>query len=272
MALVEAFQRARGLPLTGEVDETTWTRLCEAHWHLGERLLFETNPYLRGDDVAALQVALAQLGFNPGRIDGIFGPLLDEALREFQQNRDLEASGTLTRATLAELERMRATDTGRHLVNDAARPRGLRRVDSDVVLLCGEGPLLARLADALDDCVARVMPGVAPEAVARYANEHEVALVMSFQSLAQVDGVHLHYWASYRSHSRRGEQLASALAATLSHLEHAPRVEVTGMALPILRETRMTTVHVEHGPLSEQVLHRIITALEGLVDQVIHSS
>ena len=29
---------------------------------------------LRGDDVAELQVRLAQLGFNPGRIDGIFGP------------------------------------------------------------------------------------------------------------------------------------------------------------------------------------------------------
>ena len=34
------------------------------------------------------------------------------------------------------------------------------------------------------------------------------------------------------------------------------------MALPILRETKMTTVHIEHGTLSEQVLHQAITALE----------
>jgi len=42
------------------------------------------------------------------------------------------------------------------------------------------------------------------------------------------------------------------------------------MALPILRETRMPSVHLEHGNLSEQELHHAITALEGLVSQVIH--
>jgi hypothetical protein len=44
------------------------------------------------------------------------------------------------------------------------------------------------------------------------------------------------------------------------------------MALPILRETKMTTVHVEHGDLSEQVFHQAITAFEDIVTQVIHSS
>jgi hypothetical protein len=53
-------------------------------------------------------------------------------------------------------------------------------------------------------------------------------------------------------------------------LPEVPRVEVTGMALPILRETKMTTVHVEHGDVSEAVLHQSITAFEGVVEQVIH--
>jgi hypothetical protein len=44
------------------------------------------------------------------------------------------------------------------------------------------------------------------------------------------------------------------------------------MALPILRETKMTTVHIAHGDLSEQVLHESITAFEALVGHVIHSS
>jgi len=70
IALVEAFQRARGLSITGEIDDVTWTRLVEAGWRLGQRLLYLVHPYLRGDDVAELQVRLAQLGFNPGRIDG----------------------------------------------------------------------------------------------------------------------------------------------------------------------------------------------------------
>ena len=40
------------------------------------------RPMLRGDDVAELQVLLSQLGFNPGRIDGIFGPTTGDALAE----------------------------------------------------------------------------------------------------------------------------------------------------------------------------------------------
>jgi hypothetical protein len=34
----------------------------------------------------------------------------------------------------------------------------------------------------------------------------------------------------------------------------------------------MTTVHVEHGNLSEQVFHQAFTAFEGVIGQVIHSS
>ena len=90
VALVESFQRAKGLAITGVVDENTWNRLIEAGFQLGERLLFLSHPNLRGDDVAELQVRLAQLGFNPGRIDGIFGPLLDEALSDFQRNCGLD--------------------------------------------------------------------------------------------------------------------------------------------------------------------------------------
>ena len=86
-----------------------------------------------------------------------------------------------------------------------------------------------------------------PEIVAAYANDNAAAFVISLQTLKHIDGVHLHYWASYRSHSRRGEQLASQIAAAFSDTADLPRVEVTGMALPILRETKMITLHIEHG-------------------------
>jgi N-acetylmuramoyl-L-alanine amidase len=271
IALVEAFQRSRGLPLTGVVDLTTWDRLDEARWQLGQRLLFHTRPYLRGDDVAELQVLLAQLGFNPGRIDGIFGPLTDHALCEFQSNRALEASGALTKATLQELSRVRATNAGRSLVTDARDLAGFNPQANGSVLLCGEGPLAHALAASLADSPSiHVLLDHSHEESADFANAHDVALVLSFQALAHVEGIHLHYWASYLAHSRRGELLASSLASTLAQLSDGPRVEVTGMALPILRETKMTTVHVEHGNVAEQVLHQVITALEGLVAKVIH--
>jgi hypothetical protein len=271
VALVEAFQRTRGLPLTGVVDQTTFERLDEARWQLGQRLLYDTRPRLRGDDVAELQVLLAQLGFNPGRIDGIYGSLTATALGEFQRNRDLETSEALTKATLQELSRVRATNAGRRLVTDARDLAGFDPQAIGSVLLCGEGPLATALATCLSDApLVHARLDLPHEESADFANDHDVALVLSFEPLQEVEGIHLHYWASYRSHSHRGELFASSLAAVLAQIDEGPRVEVTGMALPILRETKMTTVHVEHGNVAEQVLHQVITALEGLVEQVIH--
>jgi N-acetylmuramoyl-L-alanine amidase len=273
LAYVESFQRSRGLPLTGIVDATTWERLDEARWQLGQRLLYLMKPHLRGDDVAELQVRLAQLGFNPGRIDGIFGPQTAVALSEFQRNCALDSSGTLTKETLQSLQRVRASNAARSLVTDARDLAGFDPASGGSVLLCGDGPLVEALGELFgDDNLVHVLTGATQEQSAQQANAHDVALVLSFQTLEHVEGIHLHYWASYRSHSHRGELLASSLASYLARLPDVPRVEVTGMALPILRETKMTTIHVEHGNISEQVLHQAITAFEGTLEQVIHSS
>jgi N-acetylmuramoyl-L-alanine amidase len=273
VAVVQAFQRSRGLPLTGVVDATTWERLGEARWQLGQRLLYDTRPALRGDDVAELQVRLAQLGFNPGRIDGIFGKLTSGALSEFQQNCALEASGTLTKETLQALQRVQATNATRSLVTDARDLAGFDAVTAGSVLLCGDGLLVHGLTrNFKDSSLVHALTDVTQETAAHTANTHDVALVLSFETLEHVEGIHLHYWASYRSHSHRGELLASSLASYLARLPDVPRVEVTGMALPILRETKMTTIHTEHDNLSEQVLHQAITAFESVVEQVIHRS
>jgi N-acetylmuramoyl-L-alanine amidase len=271
VAYVEAFQRSRGLPLTGVVDATTWERLGEARWKLGQRLLYDSRPALRGDDVAEVQVRLAQLGFNPGRIDGIFGTATAVALAEFQRNCALEPSGTVTKETLQALQRVRATNTTRSLVMDARDAAGLDLATGGSVVLCGDGPLVHALAGKfMGSDLVRVVTDTTQEDAALAANSLGAALVLSFQTLEHVEGIHLHYWASYRSHSHRGELVASSLASELAHLPGVPRVEVTGMALPILRETRMTTVHTEHDNISEQVLHQAITAFETVVSQVIH--
>jgi N-acetylmuramoyl-L-alanine amidase len=254
-SLVEAFQHARGLALTGEVDDVTWARLEEAGWSLGDRLLYVTTPLLRGDDVADLQVHLAQLGFNPGRIDGIFGASTAAALVDFQRHRGLDESATLTRATLAELHRMVRRDADGHLVTDALDLATAAALLSGPIVVCGGGPLVNRVAR---ECAAfgeaRNLGDLSCEEVASQANALGASLVLSFEMKPTLDVIHVHYWASYRSHSRRGERLASALASRLSHTPDLSRVEVTGMALPILRETTMTTLHIEHGEASEVAL------------------
>ena len=268
---VEAFQRSRGLPITGEVDATTWTRLIEASWHLGERLLYLASPFLRGDDVADLQVHLAQLGFNPGRIDGIFGPGLERALKDVQRNCGLSNDGTSTKATLRELTRMTITTADRYLVNDARDHAGFDDVVSGPLVLCGESPLVTLIARVLAASFdVHDLSASTDDEVARYANAHGAATVLSIQEVAQTSGIHLHYWASYLSHSRHGEQLASALATGLSMSQQLPAVEVTGMALPIMRETAMTTLRIEHGPLSDRALQEFSTMVSQIFGEVFH--
>lgn len=52
-----------------------------------------------GEDVRQLQQTLAQAGFDPGPIDGDFGPLTKRALKEFQSANNLKADGVMGRNT-----------------------------------------------------------------------------------------------------------------------------------------------------------------------------
>jgi N-acetylmuramoyl-L-alanine amidase len=243
----------------------------EAGWHLGARLLYAARPFLRGDDVAELQVRLARLGFNPGRIDGIFGAQTEIALIDFQQNRALEPSGTLSRATLDELLRMTARAEASRLVTDARDEAGFDTVADGPVVITGTAPLAQRVAARLREHVdVHHLPDTPVDEVAEFANRSGAAVVLSFALLDEVLGIHLHYWASYRSHSRRGERLATELATELSHYRDLPRVELTGMALPILRETRMTTIQIEYGDQRSEVVERVAEVITGVISAVFH--
>jgi len=50
------------------------------------------------------QMRLAQLGFDPGTADGIFGPRTSAAIKEFQKQSGLPETGTLDSTTLAKLD------------------------------------------------------------------------------------------------------------------------------------------------------------------------
>jgi peptidoglycan hydrolase-like protein with peptidoglycan-binding domain len=64
----------------------------------------ETDPTLLGKPaIASMQAALAQLGYDPGPIDGVFGPRTSAAIRAFQHAEELLADGTLSAVTRARL-------------------------------------------------------------------------------------------------------------------------------------------------------------------------
>ncbi len=92
---MEAFQYRRGLRVDGVCGRQTWDTLVEAGFRLGDRFLYRRTPMLRGDDVAELQQRLGALGFDAGRVDGIFGDATSAALGDFQRNAGLPVDGIL---------------------------------------------------------------------------------------------------------------------------------------------------------------------------------
>ncbi|MEW6032254.1 MAG: polysaccharide deacetylase family protein [Bacillota bacterium] len=107
-AAVRRFQGAVGLRVTGVVAAEEYRRLnidCPSHppspapspEPLRCRTLTLTRPYMRGDDVLAVQAALGRQGLDPGPLDGIYGPLTAGAVTTFQTREGLAANGVVGR-------------------------------------------------------------------------------------------------------------------------------------------------------------------------------
>ncbi|MFM8869321.1 MAG: N-acetylmuramoyl-L-alanine amidase [Candidatus Nanopelagicus sp.] len=110
---IKAFQQERGLTATGVINEITARSLEEARFKLGDRVLvFNSTALMRGDDVSNLQDRLIQMGFNCGKVDGIYGLGTEGAVKEFQKSVGIVADGRCGPATLISLMRLVKTVSG----------------------------------------------------------------------------------------------------------------------------------------------------------------
>ncbi|MEY3905140.1 MAG: hypothetical protein RIT08_1056 [Actinomycetota bacterium] len=110
---IKAFQQERGLTASGLINEITQRALDEARWRLGDRiLLLGTQSLMRGDDVAALQERLIQMGFNCGKVDGVYGIKTEAAVKEFQKSVGIVVDGKCGPTTLISLMRLVKTVQG----------------------------------------------------------------------------------------------------------------------------------------------------------------
>ena len=110
---IKAFQQERGLTATGVINEITARSLEEARFKLGDRVLsLNSASIMRGDDVSNLQDRLIQMGFNCGKVDGIFGTNTERAVKEFQKSVGITSDGKCGPATLISLMRLVKTVSG----------------------------------------------------------------------------------------------------------------------------------------------------------------
>jgi len=254
---VEAFQRQRGLRNDAIVGAATWATLVEAGMVLGDRLLYRSHPMLRGDDVAELQSRLCSLGFDTGRVDGIFGDNTSRALAEFQRNVQLPVDATAGRTTVAELLRVSARHQTLKLVT-TVRDRERRRSEPPTLrgrhLGIGESGGLSTVAAALSRRLAgagaRVTMVHHPEeaAQAAEANLAGVDVYLCLRLSPATSGCSLAYYSGYSYESGPGRELAERLATELGGTLGAA-ASCAGMTLSVLRETQMPTVVVELGPV-----------------------
>ncbi len=253
-AAVLAFQDSYGLRTTGEVDDLTWSTLIEASWSLGERLLFLRSPNIRGDDVAELQVLLNRLGFDCGRVDGIFGPLLVKALSDFQENIGVEPNGICTPELVAHVQRM-ALQTG--------EGKGIAAVREDI-----------ELTDASSTDNTRIVIGYFAGAtqlahsISRRTRElHPLTSTVDTDALSQAQAANrfmadvyvgceinqensciIYYYEVPDFVSAGGRNLAQRISDVITQRVPEVSVHTQGVRHPVLRETRMTAVLCSMGP------------------------
>ena len=251
---VRAFQEDRGLTVSGICDDDTWTALLEAWWDLGDRSLMLRSPNLRGDDVAELQRLLSRLGFDCGRIDGIFGQKLNQALRDFQLNAGLDVDGVChshTVTVLRRLSRMTGDGPGIAAVRDSEEARRGQPLAGRRVAVGQFGdfePLRKTLTDALREHGAMLIE-LTDEDVAgqgHTANLFGADVYVGIESSPNYEA-RVAYYSVPAFESAGGRSLAHLIERHLRDV--VPRMAVNGMRLPILRETKMPAVLLTLGPV-----------------------
>ena len=212
---------------------------------------------LRGDDVAELQQRLCTLGFDTGRVDGIFGDATVRALGEFQRNAGLPVDGIVGGATLEELVRLESRHHEPELVS-AVRARAALR-DAPPTLrgrhvAVGESGGLGSVTGALRRRLTwggiRVTELHHPDDAVQAQEANELGGRRLRRAAAQSLDLRVPDRLLVRPPRRvpGGRRLAELVQAAVPEALGVADAGVHGMSVPLLRETRMPAVLVEVGP------------------------
>jgi N-acetylmuramoyl-L-alanine amidase len=290
-AAVRTFQQQRGLIADGVVGSSTWRRLDGARWTLGDRVLrYGARHMQHGDDVAALQKRLLDLGFDCGRIDGIFGPDTERGLQELQRNLGLPADGLCGPVTFRALDRLSRTVVGGepHRIREAERlhHRGPGLAGKVIVIDPGHGGADLGVcanglveADVVADLASRIegrlgamgvtafltrgqqfdAPTASETERAVFANEVDADLVISLHTDGH-NSEHAQGVATYYYGTQGGEGVHSVIGEAFAELVQREIVSRTDLldgrtdatTWDILQRTRMPAVRIDVGYLTHE--------------------
>jgi len=282
---VRAFQQHRGLLVDGIVGEATYRALREASYRLGARTLnHQFGAPMYGDDVATLQARLQDLGFYTNLVDGYFGLLTHNALMSYQREYGLYPDGICGPDTLRSLYFLgsRVTGGSPHAIheeelvrNSGPRLSGKRIIidpgrgdcDRGLIMDGPAGPLSE--ADVLWDLARRLearMTAIgmetflsrptnrAPTDAERAATANSVgadlmiSLRCATQATPSANGVaSFHFGNSHGSVSTIGRNLADFIQREVVARTGLQDSRVHGRTWDLLRLTRMPTVQVDIG-------------------------
>jgi N-acetylmuramoyl-L-alanine amidase len=282
---VRTFQQRRGITVDGVVGPQTYRALDEARWRLGDRILsFSLNHPLSGDDVAQLQQRLLDMGFDCGRVDGIFAAETEHALRDFQRNVGVPVDGTAGPATFKALGQLTRTVVGGRphaMRDDETIHRAGPTLSGKVVIIDpghggadrgSQGHGLDE-ADVVHDLAARIEGRLSatggqayltrgldgtPSQLERaaFANAAEAELLISLhcdrQPGPEPNGVSTYFYGNDRfgHSSSMGERFAGLVQREIVARTDLLDCGTHGKTWDLLRRTRMPAVRIELGYLS----------------------
>lgn len=279
LGAVLEFQQKSGLLADGIVAENTWQELVEAGYEPGERLLYLRIPPFRGADVLTLQRSLNRLGFNAGPEDGIFGPMTERAVLDFQKNAGLVRDGMVDDSVLKVMAKV--TKGGEPHSVEAKIPdrnggyAGGRSLESLTVAIDpGHGgddngsvsitgilekdlnlQVALHLAESLRSSGSQVLltrdsdKHVPLYQRPSFANLNHADLFISIHhnhdSSPLAQGSAAYYFCRQGYFSEAGKMLAQYIVDHLSSRLNVPAIPALGRNFAVLRETEMTAVMVE---------------------------
>lgn len=274
---IRSFQQERGLHITGQLNASTLRALDEARWKLGDRSLnLQPSPMMRGDDVAALQARLTEMGFNAGRVDGIFGLRTESAVKEFQQSVGIKVDGKCGPATIIALIRLTKIVSGgtptQMRETAAQRNRGPALANKVIVIDPAfgdqEAEIVYDIAQRLEGRLLALGASVfmtrgprnvlSENQIISFANKSAADLLISLHadqlSNPSAHGVSTYFYGSdaHGIHSVVGERFASLVQREICARTDLLNCRTHAKTWDLLRLTQAPAVRVDLGYLSNE--------------------